>query len=430
MTKILIVSRYYPPEISVGGIVIDETAKRLVKLGHQVTVLTTVPNYPTGIVPSEYQGHLIQKEVQDGVHIIRAWSYAAPNKGFLRRVLAQFSFGCLAPILGWKAVGNPDLVLVSSPPLFNVIAGRILASLKHTPLVLRVADLWPESAVQLGMLRNPLFIRLAEWLVWSTYRQASFVWVVTEGIRNNLLQRGLSTGHICLLTNGVDCTQFAPRSQEQARVDLNWDHRFTLLYAGGHGLSHGLRNVLDAAERLRDNEDIHIVLVGDGAEKATLVEQAKKRALKNVTFLDPQAHDRMPVLLAAADACLVHVRKVPLFQGMLPVKMYEAMACARPILLAIDGEARTLAEKDAGAAYYVEPEDPDALAAAIRYLHGHPEEAKLLGQRGRSLVEERFDFDQLTQRLNERIAVLLEKNISVSDSLSSTSIHSSVEKRG
>lgn len=430
MTNILIVSRYYPPEIAVGGIVIHETAKRLVTLGQQVTVLTTIPNYPTGVVPPEYRGHLIQKEVRDGVHVIRAWSYAAPNKGFLRRILAQFSFGCLAPMLSWKEVGRPDLVLVSSPPLFNVIAGRLLASLKHVPLVLRVADLWPESAVQLGMLRNPLFIRLAEWLEWSTYRKASFVWIVTEGIRDNLLQRGVPAGQICLLTNGVDCTQFAPRSQEQARVDLGWDNRFTLLYAGGHGLSHGLSNVLDAAERLRDDKDIHIVLVGDGAEKVALVEQARKRELKNVTFLDPQTHDRMPLLLAAASACLVHVRKVPLFQGMLPVKMYEAMACARPILLAMDGEARILAEKDAGAAYYVEPENPDALADAIRYLRDHPEEAKHLGQRGRSLVTARFDFDHLTQRLNERITALLENNTPVPAQLVPTSIHSSIEKRG
>ncbi|GCE20965.1 glycosyltransferase family 4 protein [Dictyobacter kobayashii] len=406
MTHILIVSRYYPPEIAVTGVCLSEVAKRLVALGHQVTVLTTVPSYPTGVVPAEYRGHLIQNEERDGVRIIRTWSYAAANRGFFKRVLAQFSFGCLAPILGWRAVGRPSVVIVSSPPLFNVIAGRLLAWLKHAPLILRVADLWPESAVQLGMLKNPLLIRLAEWLEWSTYQQASFVWVVTEGIRNRLLQRGLPLEKICLLTNGVDTSTFAPTSQAAARAELGWDDRFTVLYAGGHGISHGLTNVLDAAEQLQSDTQIRLVLVGDGAEKSRLVAEAERRQLTNVTFLAALPHHDMPRLLAAADACLVHVRKVPLFQGMLPVKMYEAMACARPILLAVDGEARQLAAQEAGAALYVEPENPAALAAAIRQLRDSPALAKTLGERGRELVERRFDYDQLVQTLNGRIAML------------------------
>src|SRR6266852_1570279 len=152
MTHILFVTPYYPPEITAPAVRIGETAMRLVKRGHQVTVLTTFPNFPTGIVPPEYRGRVIQHEMHDGVRIVRVWSYFSPNKGFLRRILAQLSFGCLAPFLGWKAIGRPDVIIVESPPLFDAIAGCLLAFFKRRPFIFTVADLWPEAAIQMGIL--------------------------------------------------------------------------------------------------------------------------------------------------------------------------------------------------------------------------------------------------------------------------------------
>src|SRR5438874_2130367 len=201
MAHILFITPYYPPEISAPAVRISETAMRLVKRGHQVTVLTTFPNFPTGIVPPEYRGQMIQHEVRDGIRIVRVWSYVSPNKGFLRRIIAQLSFGCLAPLLGGKAVGRPDVIIVESPPLFDAIAGRMLAWLKRCPFIFTVSDLWPESAVQLGMLRNRTLIRLAEWLEWSTYLRAGAVWALTEGIRDALVQRGLPSEQVFRLTN-------------------------------------------------------------------------------------------------------------------------------------------------------------------------------------------------------------------------------------
>jgi colanic acid biosynthesis glycosyl transferase WcaI len=409
VSHILFISYYYPPEKAAAAVCVSENAKRLAKMGHQVTVLTTVPNYPTGIVPSEYRGRIIQREVLDGVHIIRVWSYVSPNKGFLRRILAQLSFGCLAALLGWNAVDYPDVIIAESHPLFNAFSARLLAWSKRRPFVFMVSDLWPESAVQLGVLRNQVLIRLAEWLEWSTYQRASLVWVVTEGIRNTLIRRGLPPERIFLLNNGVDTTKFRPFSKELARAELDWDCRFTILYAGTHGLSHGLTTILDAAKQLLNYKGIHIVLVGDGAEKANLIAQAQMQDLKNTTFLDPLPHDLMPMLLSAADVCLAHARKVPLFQGMLPIKMFEAMACDRPILLALDGEARKVAEQEAGAAIYVEPENSNALATAILYLYEHREQVELLGKRGHTYVEAHFDYDKLVSALDARIAMLLEK---------------------
>jgi len=410
MAHILFISPYYPPENGAAAVCVGETATRLVKHGHQVTVLTTFPNYPTGVVPSEYRGRTLQREILDGVQVVRVWSYVSPNKGFLRRILAHFSFALLAPLLGGKETGQPDIIIAQSPPLFDAIAVRMLAWLKGCPFIFMVSDLWPESAVQLGVLRNRILIRLAEWLEWSTYQCASTVWVVTEGIKNTLIQRGLSPERIFFLTNGVDTMKFRPLPQAQARNELGWDdNRFTVIYVGTHGLSHGLTTVLEAAEQLRNNLDIHFMLVGDGAEKTELVARAQRCNLKNVTFLDPQPHNLVPLFLAAADVCLVHVRKIPLFTGMLPIKMLEAMACARPILLAVDGEARRLAEREAGAAIYAEPENASALVSAILSLREQPELAKALGQRGRVLAEERFDYDKLVAVLDAQIVMLLKK---------------------
>jgi colanic acid biosynthesis glycosyl transferase WcaI len=414
VAHILFVTPYYPPEKAAPAVRISETAKRLVQRGYQVTVLTTAPNYPTGIVPPEYRGHFIQEEMLNGVRVVRVWSYLTANKGFFRRILAQLSFGCLVPILGWKAIGRPDVLIVESPPLFDAIAGRLLSWGKHCPFIFVVSDLWPESAVQMGILRNRTLIRLAEWLEWSTYQKARLVWAVTEGIRNILIKRGLAAEHVFLLTNGVDTNKFRSLPQADVRAELGWGDQFTVLYAGTHGLAHGLTTVLDAAEQLRDHTDIRIVLVGDGAAKADLVAQAQQRHLTNVTFLETQPHDRMPLLLAAADACLVPLRKLPLFEGALPSKMYEIMACARPMILGIEGEARRLVEQEAGSAIAVEPENATALASAIIYLYQHPEEAAQLGQRGRTFVKKRFDRERLTTILEAHIGELVEKQVSTS----------------
>ncbi len=410
MPHILFVTLYYPPEKAAPAVRISETAARLVAQGYEVTILTTAPNYPTGIVPPEYRGRIVAEEWCQGVHVVRVWSYTCPNKGFLRRILAQLSFGCLAPLLGWSKMGRPDVVIVESPPLFNAIGGRILSRYKKCPFIFLVSDLWPASAVQLGMLRNRALIQLAEWLEWSTYQRASLIWAVTEGIRTKIISRGLSPKKVFLLTNGVDTEKFRPLPRAQARRDFGWSDKFTALYAGTHGLAHGLTTLLDAAERLRVRSDIQIVFAGDGATKKDLIAEAQRRHLTNVHFLEPLAHDRVPQLLAAADVCLIPLKKLPLFEGALPSKMYEAMASARPIVLSVAGEASRLAERDAGAAIAVEPENADELASAILHLYEHPEYAELLMRRGRAFVEKHFDRNHLVTRLDEQIKVLLNQH--------------------
>jgi putative colanic acid biosynthesis glycosyltransferase WcaI len=425
MSHILFITYYYPPEKGAAMVRISETAKRLVKLGHQVTVLTTVPNYPTGIVPPEYRGRIMQEEMRDGVRVVRVWNYINSNTTLLRRILPHIAFNLLAPLLGGRAVGHPDVIITCSLPLFNAIAGRLLSWWKRCPYIFWVADLWPETPIQLGILHNRLMIRLSRWLEWSAYEHASIVWVVAEGVRNDLIQRGFPPEHIFLCINGVDTALFRPIPQTpvQARTMLDWDDRFTVLYAGTHGVVHGLTTILDAAFQIRDRTDIQFVFIGDGAQKTVLIDQAYKRNLKNITFLDAQQYEQMPLIYAAADICLVPARRAQVLKGFLPAKLFEIMACGRPILLGVDGEARQLAEQEAGAALFVEPENPTALVSAILYLKEQPYIAESLGKRGRAFAESNFDRDQLVTAVEARIGSLVGKQtvISITETPFSTS---------
>jgi glycosyltransferase involved in cell wall biosynthesis len=410
MAHIVFFTPYYPPEVGAPQTRISETATRLVKSGHQVTVLTTLPSYSLGGVPPEYQHGARRREVLDGVGVVRVWSYITPNKGFLHRILSQLSFGCLAPFLGGKAIGRPDLLIVESPPLFDAIGGRLLAWWKRCPYVLTVADIWPEAAVQLGVLRNRLLIRLAEWLELSSYRRAAAIWSVTKGTYQLLLARVRPAQKVFLVPNGVDTALFCPLPQDEARAQLGWEKgRFIVLHAGTVALAHGLTTLLDAAEHLRDSPAVQIVILGEGTAKERLVAEAQQRNLTNVVFLPAQPHERLPVYLAAADACLASVINVPLFAGTVPVKAYEAMSCARPLLLAADGESRQMIAEGAEAALYVEPGDSQALAQAILHLAAHPQLAWQLGQRGRAFVKAHFDRNQLVKTLEERLLTLIKQ---------------------
>lgn len=403
MAHILFVTSYYPPERGAAPTQCRETAVRLAQRGHQVTVLTTLPNYPTGIVPAEYKDKARWTEIIDGVTVIRVWSFISANKGFFKRILAMLSFGCLAGITGAGRVGRPDVIVVISPPLFNAIGGRLLAWRKRCPFIFNVHDLWPESAVQMGMLHSPALIRLSEWLEWSTYRRAQEVWAVTGGIRETLIRKGLPAEKTLLIPNGVDAMRFHPIPRDEARAQLGWDDRFTVMYAGTLGLAHGLKTMLDAAEQLRDRKDIRFLLVGDGIVRAELMADAAARGLDNVTFLPSVSHERMPLALAGADVCVVSLRRLPLFKGARPSKMFECMASARPILLAVDGEAREIAERDARAALYVEPENAEAMVQGILELKNHPDQARDLGRNGRAYVLAYYDRERIITEIESRL---------------------------
>lgn len=388
---ILYLSQYFPPEVGATQTRAYEMARGLVAAGHRVTMLTEVPNHPSGIVPPHYRGKWVEHSTLDGIDVLRVWVKASPVKNFKSRMAFYLSFMANATLVGaLKARGPFDVVYATSPPLFVGAAGLALHGLKRAPFVFEVRDLWPESAVALGELSSPRAIAWAGKLEELCYNRASRIVVVTEGIRQRLLSRGYPAGKLALIPNGANTELFQrqPALGAQFRVEHDLTQgAFVAIYAGIHGIAQGLETVLHAADLLRHEPDVRFVLVGEGPVKAELQALRAELGLDNVLLLPEQPRSAMPAILSAADAAIVPLRKLDLFQGALPSKMFDAWACELPLLLSIDGEARrTLEAADGG--IYVPPEDVAALAAAIRALAAQPDRGRSLGQNGRRYTEQ------------------------------------------
>ena len=388
---ILYLSQYFPPEIGATQTRAYEMARGLVQAGHRVTMLTEVPNHPSGIVPPEYRGKWFERSQLDGIDVLRVWVKASPHKNFKTRMAFYLSYMADAALVGvLKAHGPFDVVYATSPPLFVGAAGLALHRMKRAPFVFEVRDLWPESAVALGELGSPRAIAWASHLEELCYNRAARIVVVTEGIRQRLLQRGWPAGKLALIPNGANTELFQRRPElgAQFRAEHNLPpDAFVAVYAGIHGIAQGLETALHAADRLRNEPAVRFVLVGEGPVKAELLALRAELALDHVLMLPEQPRAAMPGILSAADAAMVPLRKLDLFQGALPSKMFDAWACELPLLLSIDGEARRVLEA-ANGGLHLPPEDPASLAEAIRILAALPDRGRSLGQNGRRYTEQ------------------------------------------
>jgi colanic acid biosynthesis glycosyl transferase WcaI len=390
--RILYLSQYFPPEAGATQTRAYEMARNLLRLGHAVTMIAEVPNHPSGIIPPAYRGKLVERSQLEGIEVIRVWVKASPIKSFRNRMLFYLSYMAGASLAGLLlAHGRYDLIYASSPPLFVGAAALALSALRRIPMLFEVRDLWPESAVALGELSNPRAVAWATRLEEACYRRARVIIVVTEGIRRRLLQRGLVGDKVHLIPNGanVDLFHFDPGARRRVRQELSLGEKFVAIYAGIHGVAQGLETMVEAARRLQADSQIHFLLVGDGPKKAELVELVRQYKLANVTLLDEQPRPAIPALLSAADAAVIPLRKLEIFKGALPSKMFDSWACERPVLLSVDGEARQVMEAARGGVF-VEPEDPQALAQAILELRRQPELRQQMGSRGRSFTERHY----------------------------------------
>lgn len=410
--KVLFLTPYFPPELGAPQSRIYELAVRLVKMGHKVSVLTTFPNYPSGVVPKEWRGLFFWEGIDQGIHVYRIWSYAVPNKGFFKRILGQLSFAffasCAAPLLpGYEAI------IVESPPLFDGLAGLVLGWLKRAPYLFTVSDLWPESAIQMGMLKNPVLIWLSKQLEMLLYRRAAVVLAVTEGIRKAIISEGINSHKVVLFRSAVDSQFFLPEMDgaETRRTLGIVPQDFLVLYAGTLGMAHNLSVILEAAALFQGegNKRIRFVLAGDGAEKEMLKKKAHVLRLNNLKFLDPIPKARMPFLLNAADCVVVSVRDLEIFRGALPTKLFEAMSCAKPVALAVAGEAEEVV-RNAGAGYCVTPDDPVGIHNAVLGIAQDPEKAANMGKNGRECVIQHFSRDRRAQELNDCLLRLAPEN--------------------
>jgi glycosyltransferase involved in cell wall biosynthesis len=297
------------------------------------------------------------------------------------------------------SIRRVDLVWGTSPPIFQGPTAWALARLKRVPFLFEVRDLWPAFAVAVGVLKQPLLIRLTECLERFLYRHADRVMVNSPGFLEHVRARGAR--QVVLVPNGADTRMYDPAADGTAfRRAHGLEGRFVALYAGAHGMSNDLDIVLEAAACLRDRPKIALVLLGDGKEKPSLVKRAAELDLENLFFIPPVPKTGMPEALAGADACIAILKPVPMYTTVYPNKIFDYMAAGRPVVLAIGGVIQEVVEA-AGAGIVVPPGDPAALAAAIRLLADDPETARAMGWNGRRCVEERFDRAALAVKLAE-----------------------------
>ena len=390
---ILYLSHYFTPENNAPAARVHAMGREWVREGHQVTVVTSAPNHPTGVVYDGYRNRLWQEEWIDGVRAIRVWTFLAANAGTVRRTLNFVSYFAAASVAA-PFVRRPDVVIATSPQFFAGWAGVPAHWAHRVPFVLEVRDLWPESITAVGAMDRGVAVRALEWLERRLYGAADRIVTVGEGYREQLVARGVPAGKVDVVTNGVDADLFYPRDRDPA-VRARWGlapEAFVIVFAGTIGMASGLEVALRAAHRLRERgrADIAFLLVGDGAVRAQLEAAARAQGLDNVVFTGMVTRDRLPEVLAAADACLVHFKRREIFTTILPSKLFEDAAMGKPILLGFEGHAAELVRAaDCGICFT--PEDDEALAAAAERLAAAPEEARRLGENGRRCVLERFD---------------------------------------
>lgn len=392
---LVILTQYYPPEIGAPQSRLCELARAFRARGHDVTVLTAMPNYPGGRVHDGYGG-LLREEVLEGVRVIRGYVYPTQSARMVPRLTSYGSFALSSAIAGTMRLPRADFLLVESPPLFLTLSGIWLARRLRARLVVNVSDLWPESAVHLGVLRrDSRAYRAAARLEAFAYRSAWLVTGQSEEIVADVRSRfpGCPTYH---LSNGVDTHAFGPSlASDAARATLGGAGACVVLYAGLHGLAQGLESLLDAVARLGAGAGVRLVLVGDGVRKAALQADAAARGLGVVDFLPARPRREVAPLLASADVLVVPLGMA--IPGAVPSKIYEAMASGRPLVLAADGEAADIVRRHE-AGIVVPPADVGAIAEALARLRDDPAERARLGANGRRAAERHFDRADIGER--------------------------------
>lgn len=398
--RILFLSDNFPPESNAPATRLHEHALRWVRAGHEVTVVTCAPNFPEGKLYAGYRNRWRQVETVDGIRVVRVKTYITANEGFLRRTLDYLSFMASGFAMGLFE-RRPDVVVATSPQFFCAIAGWALSVAKGRPFVFELRDLWPASIVAVGAMGRSPAIRMLEHVELFLYRRAAAIVSVTESFRDDLVARGVARDKIHVVINGVDLERYEPAPRDPGVVrEFGLDGKFVAGYVGTHGMAHALPKVLEAAERLRDRDDIAFFFAGAGAERGTVERIVAERRLTNVRLIPRQPKERMPALWSVCDVALVPLRDNPVFATVIPSKIFESMGMGVPILMSLpEGEATRIV-RETGAGVCVPPEDPQAMAAAIVELAEHPERVAQLRAAARAAAPQ-FSRDRLAARMAE-----------------------------
>jgi glycosyltransferase involved in cell wall biosynthesis len=399
IVKILYVSQYFPPEMGAPAARAAELSRHWARMGHDVTVLTGFPNHPTGVVPEDWRSRLRRlhyTETVDGVRIVRTWLWPLPNRKAHERIRNYASF-CVSAAVSGLALPKPDVVIATSPQLLCALSGWWLAWWKRVPFVFEVRDLWPESLAAVGAgSEGTLLHRTLGAIAGFLYRRADRIVVVSPAFKDHLIRHwDVPAAKISIVENGVETDLFRldPAAIE-VRKQLQLEDRFLICYIGTMGNAHGLETLIAAADELQTaRPNAMFLLIGEGAEKERIVELAAARGLTNIRFLGQQPRGQIPAYVSAGDLCLVMLRKTELFKTVIPTKLLEYMACERPVIVAVDGQARQIAE-EAGAGIFVEPENSKTLVKAILDLAEDAKRRRQMGASGRQYVVNKFSREK------------------------------------
>ena len=421
--KILYLSQYFPPEMGAPAARVSELSRHWAKAGHDVTVLTGFPHYPSGVVPQEYRAklhHLIMREDLDGVRVERTWLATLPNRRTWERVLNYTSFTVSAALRG-SFLDSPDVVIATSPQLLECLAGLWIATLRRVPFVFEVRDLWPESLTLDANSGLNLMVRtVLSKISYFLYRRSSHIVVVTPAFKKYLIEHyNVAPEKISIVMHGVEPDVFTPSGETDSVVEeFQLGGRFVVSFIGVLGNAHGLRTVAYAAARLQETRpEVLLLLVGEGADKSSVEALAATMGLKNLLIIGQQPRSKIPALIRASSVCLVLLKKSQVFKTVIPTKLLEFMACGRPVILGVEGQARELVEK-ADCGVCVPPEDSASLAGAIEQLYSDPELRERLGGNGRDYVVRHLsreqtarDYITVLQRVAGIDSVVLEKAV-------------------
>ena len=381
-----------------GGTRHFELGRRFVAKGHQLTVVASEYNYLTGQ----------RRPVANlgGIYVRLAPTFGGLHRSYLWRVAVFLSFAITAAVAGLAASGV-DGVLGTSPPMFQALSAWLVAAIRRKPFVLEIRDLWPEFAVELGVLRDPILVAMARRLEGFLYRRAFHIIVNSPAYREYLILKGVPESKISVIPNGVDPSAFSPeKNGEEFRCVHGLRGKFVVMYTGAIGLANDVDCLLRVAGRLREESDVALAIVGAGKELERLRGEAESMQLKNLRLIPAQPKYEVPEVLAAADVCVAILKDIPMFRTTYPNKVFDYMAASRPIVLAIDGVIRQVVER-AEAGIFVEPGDDHAIADALRRLRDEPEIRLQMGRNGRRYVEQHFNRDAQAQQfveLLERVA--------------------------
>jgi glycosyltransferase involved in cell wall biosynthesis len=404
--RIIYLCQHFPPETGAPQIRVYEVSKELIQRGHQVEVLTAFPHHPKGVIPDEYKGMFYLYENWDGIPVHRSWIYPSPKGSFWKRLASYFSF-TFSAFYSLAKSKPTDVIICNSPPLFLGITGYIGAKLKRAKFVFNVADIWPESAVELGILKNKPFIRMAEWLENFLYKKSWKIATATDGIKDYMIRKGKNPEDVFLLPNGVNTNTFSPLEPDTALIeDLKLTGKKVFMYGGNLGYAQGLDSVLEAAALLKnDTPDAHFLFVGDGQEREKLLAMKEELQLDNVTFYGSVPVSEMPRMFSIADYSVVSLRNIDLFKGARPSKIFPAISTGTPVLYCGEGESASILE-EYNCGKIAPPENPEGIAGAIRELMAvTDEDYKIMVHNGRELAVDQYSWrsivDDLLSQLNE-----------------------------